>query len=425
MSELQTLPSWLDAGAAALAGAAPPAATLAAALPGLNRAQSLAPLQRLQRVQASGLAECGGAGELVHLAWRQFLRGRGPSVLVIDATAFDSRARGAAVVLDSAPWLLAEGVMIAAGLRDSLTVELRLPAELTGREAPLLNAVDAIRSLAEIAAPRRQVKVLRDCRPSCWGDRPANDGSRLVHTAETWCRIALLFAEAPGLDASLLTLRRGMKQRGLVELARGGNLASQIEAWGGGVEVQGEDAVLVFDDGLGGFLPLSAANLSCEPLSLASVGIVPAPASLMVMADGVCMVKQAQRALYRHWQLAEGEAAPVPALLARAARLATEIALGRGEPDISSPSTSWRSRWRRKGWPLRGRWAVRCVTGAGNGKAMSAASPARRGCASSGAQRPATAPALPTSTSRASWPIWATATTARRSRSSGATTRCR
>ncbi len=86
------------------------------------------------------------------------------------------------MVLDSAPWLLAEGVMIAAGLRDSLTVELRLPAELTGREAPLLNAVDAIRSLAQVATPRRQVQVLRDCRPSCWGDRPAGDGSRLVHT---------------------------------------------------------------------------------------------------------------------------------------------------------------------------------------------------------------------------------------------------
>ena len=325
------LPNWLDAGAAALAGAVPPAATLAASLPGLNRAQSLTSLQRLQRVQASGLAECGGAGEPVHLAWRQFLRGRGPSVLVIDATAFDALGRGAAVILDSAPWLLAEGVMIAAGLRDSLTVELRLPAELTGREAPLLNAVDAIRSLAQIAAPRRQVKVLRDCRPSCWGDRPASDGSRLVHTAETWCRIALLFAEAPAADGSLLTLRRGMKQRGLVEFARGGNLARQIEGWGGGVEVQGDDAVLVFDDGLGGFLPLSAADLSCDPLSLASAGIVPAPGSLMVMADGVCMVKQAQRALYRHWQLAEGEAAPVPALLARAARLATEIALGRGE----------------------------------------------------------------------------------------------
>ena len=297
MGDLQMLPSWLDEGAATLAGSLPPAGTLARSLPGLDQAQSLTPLQRLQRVQASGLAECGSAGEPIHLAWRQFLRGQGTSVLVIDATAFDARARGAAAVLESAPWLLAEGVLIAAGLRDTLKVELRLPAELSGREAPLLNAVDAIRSLAQIAAPRRQVQVLRDCHPSCWGERAAGDSSRLVHTPETWCRIARLFAGASGLDGSLLTLRRGMKQRGLVELARHGNLRQQIEDWGGGVEVQGDDSLLVFDDGLGGFLPHSAADLSCDPLSLASAGIVPVPASLMVMADGVCLVKQTGRAL--------------------------------------------------------------------------------------------------------------------------------
>ena len=179
-------------------------------------------------------------------------------------------------------------MLIAAGLRDSLKVELRLPAELTGHEAAFLNAADAIRSLAQVAIPRRQVEVLRNSRPSCWGEGQAADGSRLIHTPETWCRIALLFAGASGLDASLLTLRRGMKQRGLVELARSGNLRSQIDGWGGGVEVQGQDPVLVFDDGLGGFLPLSQADLSCEPLSFASAGIIPAPSSLMVMAEGVC-----------------------------------------------------------------------------------------------------------------------------------------
>ena len=331
MSDLQMLPTWLDAGAATLAGAVPPAQTLAGALPGLALAQSLTPLQRLRRVQESGLAECGGAGEPIFLAWRQFLRGHGPSVLVIDATDLDVQARGTAAVLDSAPWLVAEGVLIAAGLRDSLTVELRLPAELTGHEAPLLNAVDAIRSLAQVAVPRRQVEVVRQSRPSCWGERQVADGSRLIHTPETWCRIALLFAGAPGPDVSLLTLRRGMKQRGLVALARSGNLRNQIDNWGGGVEVQGEDAVLVFDDGLGGFLPLSKADLSCDSLSFASAGIIPAPSSLMVMAAGVCVVKQTGRALYRHWQIAEGETAPVRALLARAARLATEISLGRGD----------------------------------------------------------------------------------------------
>ncbi|MCK7577580.1 MAG: hypothetical protein MZV65_18425 [Chromatiales bacterium] len=115
--------------------------------------------------------------------------------------------------------------------------------------------------------------------------------------------------------------------------------------------------MLVFDDGLGGFLPLSAADLSCEPLSLASAGIVPAPSTLMVMAEGVCVVKQTRRALYRHWQLADGEEASVRGLLARAARLVAEITLGRGE---LPPSRRARRRWRMElatqglaaAWPL-------------------------------------------------------------------------
>jgi len=333
MSELANLPAWLNAGPEALSGYAPPAPTLEGALPGLARAQSLAPVQRLQLVRESGLAESSGAGESVALTWRQFLRGHGPSTLVIDATGLDVRARGSAAVLDGAPWLLAEGLAIAAGLRDSRTVELRLPPELSGHEAPFLNAVDSIRTLAQISTPRMQVEVRRDSRPGFWGEEQPADGSQLIHTPETWCRIALLFAGESGLDASLLTLRRGMIQRGLVELSRSGNLGSQIDAWGGGVEASGDGAVLAFDDGLGGFLPLSEADIACDPLSVASVGIVPAPSSLMVMAEGVCVVKQTESALYRHWHLADGEeGASVRPLLARAARLAAEITHGRGEP---------------------------------------------------------------------------------------------
>ena len=326
MSELQMLPAWLESGAV-------PAATLKDALPGVAQAQEMTPLRRLQRLQESGLAECGAAGEPIYLAWRQFLRGHGPSVLVIDATSLDLRSRGTTAVLDGAPWLLAEGVLIAAGLRDSRKVELRLPSELTGHEAALLNVVDSIRSLAQVADPRIQLEVLRNCHPNCWSEGHATDRSRLIHSPETWCRIAMLFAGTTGRDASLLTLRRGMKQRGLVELARTEKLRSQIESWGGGVEVQGEDPVLVFDDGLGGFMPLSKADLSCNPLSLASAAINPAPSSLMVIAEGVCVVKQTVRALYRHWQLAEDEAIPVRALLARAGRLVAEITLGRGDAE--------------------------------------------------------------------------------------------
>jgi NADPH-dependent glutamate synthase beta subunit-like oxidoreductase/formate hydrogenlyase subunit 6/NADH:ubiquinone oxidoreductase subunit I len=334
------LPDWLDADAATLSGAVAPAATLAASLPGLDRARSLSALQRLQVVQRSGLAEWGGAGEPLYLAWRRFLRGHGPSVLVIDATSLDPRALGSATVLQRAPWLLAEGVLIAAGLRDSMTIELRLPAELVGHEAAFLNAADAIRSLSNIQVARRRLDVQRDCKPGCWAEAPAGDASRLVHTPQTWCRIARLFAAASGaqvadLDASLLTLGRGLAQRGLVEFKRTDPLRGLIEGWGGGVGTQsqaaGDDPVLVFDDGLGGFLPMSQADVSCEPLAFTAAGIAPAPATLRVLPAGTCVVKQTRRALYRHWQLAEGEAPAVRGVLARVARLTTEITLGRGD----------------------------------------------------------------------------------------------
>ena len=247
---------------AALAGAVPPAQTLAGALPGLAQAQSLTPAQRLQRVPGvrSRRMRRRRRTALSRLAAVP-ARPAGRRCSVIDATDFDMRALGSAAVLVSATWLLAEGLLIAAGLRDSRKVELRLPAELTGREAAFLNTAEAIQRLKQASVPHIQLEVLRDSRPSCWGEGQASDRSRLAlaHTPETWCRIALLFAGAPDLDAALLTLRGGTKQRGLVELARSGNLRQQIEAWGGGAG-QGQDALLVFDDGLGGFLPLSQAE---------------------------------------------------------------------------------------------------------------------------------------------------------------------
>jgi NADPH-dependent glutamate synthase beta subunit-like oxidoreductase/NADH:ubiquinone oxidoreductase subunit F (NADH-binding)/ferredoxin len=325
MADLKALPGWLDS-------------SVSQALPGLARAATMNPLQRLALLQESGLAECGFAGEPLYQGWRQFLRGHGPSLLVIDAAAPDPRARGAGAVLDGAPWLLAEGLLIAAGLRNTTQVELRLPAELTGREVGLLNALDAIRLRALAPGLRLRVEVRRDSLPSPWGEGHGADGTRLLHTPETWCRIALLFAsegaaDAAIADSALLTLRRGLNSRGLIEIGRHDKLRRLIYDWGGGVEVEGRDAVLVFDGGLGGFMPLSEADMSCHPLALAAAGVTPSPASLSVMAEGVCLVEQARRALYRYWVLAEHEAASIRALLGRVTRLVTEITVGRGRPE--------------------------------------------------------------------------------------------
>ena len=125
------------------------------------------------------------------------------------------KGRGSATILETASMLMAEGVIIATGLREVMKIELRLPEELNGRDATFLNTVDDIRSLANISIPRRQIEVVHNSKPNCWSDRHT-DRSTLIHTPETWCRIALLFAGELDLDTSLLTLRRGMKHRGLV-----------------------------------------------------------------------------------------------------------------------------------------------------------------------------------------------------------------
>ena len=332
MSDQLTLPSWLDQGAATLSGAIPPARTLAGALPAFTKALSLTPIQRLQIIKDSGLAECSSSGEPVSFAWRQFMRGHGPSELVIDATGMDPGELSNAAVLDGAPWLLAEGVLIALGLRDSGKIELLLPSELNGHEAAFLNAVDAIRQIADISTPGREIEVRRNCSASCLAESYLTDRNRLVHSPETWCRIALLFRGEGGVNTSLITLRKGMKERGVTEIDRTGNLFRQLEQWGGGTDTDISDSVAVFDDGMGGFLPLSKADISCDPMSFNSAGIIPVPSTLTVMTGNICLVKQTRRALYRHWLLAENEDTEVRALLARAARLVTEISLALGGP---------------------------------------------------------------------------------------------
>lgn len=327
MSAQPTLPAWLTMGDAT------PAKTIGDAVPGLERAQTLSPLQRVQYLRTAALSESHGAGVPIDQIWRMFLRGNGPSTIIIDATGLDPESLGSSTVLDGAPWLVAEGVMIALGLRDSGTIELRLTEDQAGDEATFLNTVDSIRSLAQISVPGRSLEVKRASQPTCWGDRQPAPETQLVHDPETWCRIALSFAGEQATGASLITLRQGLKQRGLVQMPHDTTLKVQVDNWGGSNAAKESDPVLAFDGGMGGFLPLSSANVACDPVSLASVGIIPAPSSLMVMAEGVCVVKQTRRALYRNWQLAEDEPHAVRGLLARAARLTAEVTLGRGDAD--------------------------------------------------------------------------------------------
>ena len=184
--------------------------------------------------------------------------------------------------------------------------------------------------------------------------------------------------------------------------------------------------MLVFDDGLGGYLPLSKADIHCDCLSFASAGIAPSPTTLMVMAEGVCVVKRTRCAPYRHWLLAEDEAAPERGLLARAARLVTEITLGLGDARASHRSRERGARThdtRTGGGLALGQFYAPFPPSSGN--SMSGVNRARRGYAVGPIPHPAITPVRPTSTSPASSLIWAMVTILPPLRSSVATIRCR
>lgn len=307
-------------------------------VPGLARAQGMDALQRLAWVRECALLECGEGAEPLYPVWRRFLRGHGPSVLVVDAAQREPQSMAAAQVLRRVPLLLAEGLLIAAGLRGSEKVLLRLPESLTGCEAGLFNALDELRGRGLSGGRRLKLEVERAALPTIYGEGAADalkEGSRLCHTVETWCRLALAFASpaASQPDAFLLTLRRGLRQRGLTEVSRHAPLRRMIYDWGGGVEVVGRDAIIELDGGLGGFLPLADADVRCQPEALAALSITPAPGSIAILPEASCMVEQTRRALYRYWELAVGEEhSAARSLLSRATRLVTEITVGRGRP---------------------------------------------------------------------------------------------
>ena len=76
---------------------------------------------------------------------------------------------------------MAEGIIIAIGLREVIKIELRLPAELKGKEVALLNVIDSIRSILQVAVPQRKVEIVRDCRPKCWTEANTSDNKQLIH----------------------------------------------------------------------------------------------------------------------------------------------------------------------------------------------------------------------------------------------------
>ena len=239
-------------------------------------------MQRLQRVRQSGLAECGGAGE--------------PIASRLAAVPARPRAVGAGDRRDRPR---------RAGTRHGSGARGRPLAAGRGRADRHRSA----RQHEDRTAPAGRADGPRGALPQCGRRHPFTRADRRSRPADrggaqqpaellgrgTGRRRVTADPHAGDLVPDRPAVRRGCGPRCVAadaparhESARPGRTrtvrqpAAPDRRLGRRLEAAGQDAVLVFDDGLGGFLPLSEADLSCDPHTFAAAGIVPAP----VQPDG-------------------------------------------------------------------------------------------------------------------------------------------
>ncbi len=86
----------------------------------------------------------------------------------------------------------------------------------------------------------------------------------------------------------------------------------------------------MLDQGMAGFLPPSPAPDQLTPRQIRQAGANPEYAAAEPISDALCLVDLFRKSLYAHWKAGEEESDQGQQAMARSARLATQIALGRG-----------------------------------------------------------------------------------------------
>jgi NADPH-dependent glutamate synthase beta subunit-like oxidoreductase/ferredoxin len=88
----------------------------------------------------------------------------------------------------------------------------------------------------------------------------------------------------------------------------------------------------MLDQGKAGFLPPSPAPDQLTPRQIRQAGANPEYHEAEPVTDALCLVDLFRKSLYAHWKASEAQPGQGQHAMARSARLATQIALGRGEP---------------------------------------------------------------------------------------------
>ena len=299
----------------------------------LKRTAAMSHLDLLAELRAGGLRDRGSMAEPLYLNWQRFQRRHEPGVLVVDATQYDSRSQSSAFLIQNNPFGLVEALLIAARACKTDQCLLLLPPELQDLQAVVLNTLETVLSRDLSQSINLRIELVRDADPSIWTHGPTFGKGRtaLVHHLETWYHLTLMLSlgasryKTLGLEGQagtcLLTVGGPLERPGLVEVPLGGDLWHAMESLSGGFKQDVKPLALALDDGMGGFLPPSAAGVPLAPEEMAAAWVTPTPMTLWLMEEGDCLVEYTRKTLYRYWLLSEDQEPSTRTLIAKAARM--------------------------------------------------------------------------------------------------------
>jgi NADH:ubiquinone oxidoreductase subunit F (NADH-binding) len=360
---------------------APPAARLLAPVPRPDLADHLAAYgpppfnggaaanaALIAAVQESGLTGRGGGGfpagrkmAAVAAAGRRAGPLRSPAAPVLVANGGESEPASAkdALLLDQAPHLVLDGIVLAAQAVGATRAYLclhgdpaRLRAAVTSRERAGLNRVPI--QVADVPAgyvASQETALISflnggGARPSFVPPRPSERGVRrqptLVLNVETLANIALIARYGPGWfrgvgtaaepGSVLVTVTGAVIAPGVYEAALGTGVQAVLEQAGG----PAEPAQAVLAGGyFGGWLPLpEAGGVPLSARSLRAAGAALGPGVLIVLPATSCPLAETARVVGYLAGQSAGQCGPCANGLPALARALGQVAFGQPGPDL-------------------------------------------------------------------------------------------
>ena len=309
---------------------------------GLERALSLTPQAIVDEVKASGLRGRGGAAFPTGIKWQTVLdapvaQGREQKYIVCNADEGDSGTFADRLVMESDPYLLIEGMVIAglavgatqgyiylrseyplaheifdeaiaraeaagylgsdilgSGKRFDLEVRLGAGAYICGEETSLLESLEGKRGMVRFKPPLPALEGLFG-QPTV-----VNNVLSLAAVPFILCHGSAAYADY-GMGRSRgtmpLQLAGNVERGGLVELAFGVTLRELMETFGGGTASKRPLRAVQVGGPLGAYLPESQWDLPLDYEAFAEVGAVLGHGGVVMFDDTVDMAEQARFAM--------------------------------------------------------------------------------------------------------------------------------